>query len=45
MYCSACGTKIEDELEAHARHACPYCDAGLLEPTAGGAGRRYSSTR
>ncbi|WP_268899162.1 hypothetical protein [Haloarcula salinisoli] len=39
MYCPACGTKIEDELEAHARHACPYCDAGLLEPTAGRASR------
>jgi DNA-directed RNA polymerase subunit RPC12/RpoP len=34
MYCPNCGTKIDDELEAHARHACPYCDAGLLEPTA-----------
>jgi len=34
MYCPACNRKIEDELEAHARHACPYCGAGLLEPTA-----------
>jgi len=35
MYCRNCGTKIDDELEATARQACPYCDAPLLEPTAG----------
>jgi len=33
MYCSACGNTIEDTLEAHARQACPRCDAPLLEPT------------
>ena len=34
MYCPACGTKTADELEAHALRACPYCETGLLEPTA-----------
>ena len=34
MRCQTCGTKIEDQLEAHARKACPHCDAPMLQPTA-----------
>jgi DNA-directed RNA polymerase subunit RPC12/RpoP len=34
MRCQACGERIDDVLEAHARRACPHCDAPLHEKPA-----------
>jgi len=34
MRCQTCGERIEDVFEAHAREACPHCDAPLNEKPA-----------